>query len=221
MTGPTHNMLSIRNLLLALAGAAYLGLDYVATTTPHPPLLLILIGLVPLCAAALVAVWKTRVRKLLLPLCALFALIVATHSHQLRSHAAWLYFIQHAGAMTLLGLTFGSTLGNRHADALCSRIASFIIPQTLDTAYLHYTWKVTLAWTIYFAASAALSILLFFFTPIEVWSVFANLLTPVSLGIMFVGEYLIRLRVLPDGPHVSISATIQAYRKYAQQQNSP
>lgn len=217
----THSMLSIRNLLLALFGAAYLGIGYVATTMPHPPLVSVLIGLAPLGAATLVAAWKARARMLLLPLYAVCALTISMNLDQLRDHVAWLYFIQHAGAMTLLGLTFGSTLGNSHTGALCSRIASFIIPESLDADYLCYTWKVTLAWTIYFAASAVLSVLLFFFAPIEAWSAFANLLTPVSLVVMFAGEYLIRLRVLPDGPRLSVTATIQAYRKYAQRQNTP
>lgn len=218
---PTRRLLFLRNLLLAMAGAAYLGIGYFATTTPHPPLVTVLIALTPLGAAGLAITWKARARMLLLSLYVAGALAVVTNLDHLRDHTAWLYFSQHAGAMTLLGLTFGSTLGNNHADALCSRIASFIIAGPLDEGYLRYTWKVTLAWTIYFAASAILSALLFFLAPIEVWSVFANFLTPVSLIIMFVGEYMIRQRALPHGPRLSVTDTIQAYQKYNQRQNPP
>lgn len=217
----THGVLSIRNLLLTLAGAVYLGIGYVATTMPHPPLVTVLIGLAPLGAAALVAAWKARARMLFVPLYVLCALAIAFNMDQLRNHAAWVYFIQHAGVMTLLAITFGSTLSNNHAGALCSRIASFIIPEPLDANYLYYTWKVTLAWTVYFAASAVLSVLLFFFAPIATWWAFANLLTPISLVIMFAAEYLIRRRVLPDGPRLSVTATIRAYREYAQRQHTP
>ena len=217
----THGVLSIRNLLLTLAGAVYLGIGYVATTMPHPPLVTVLIGLAPLGAAALVAAWKARARMLLVPLYVLCALAIAFNLGQLRDHAAWVYFIQHAGAMTLLAITFGNTLGNSHAGALCSRIAIFIIPEPLDANYLYYTWKVTLAWTIYFAASAVLSALLFFFAPIETWWAFANLLTPISLVIMFAAEYLIRLRALPGSPRLSVTAAIRAYREYAQRQDIP
>ncbi len=216
-----HGMLSIRNLLLVLAGAAYLGIGYVVTTMPHPPLISVLIGLAPLGAATLVAIWKMQARMVVVPLYAACALAIAMNLNQLRDHVAWLYFIQHAGAMTLLGLTFGSTLGNNHAGALCSRIASFIIAEPLNAVYLRYTWKVTLAWSIYFAASAVLSVLLFFLAPIQMWSVFANLLTPVSLIIMFVGEYLIRQQALPDGPRLGVTNTIEAYQKYTQRQNTP
>ncbi len=216
----TRGVLSIRNLLLVLAGAIYLGIGYVATTMPHPPLVTILVGLAPLAVAALVTAWKARARMLFMSLYIVCAMTIVLNLHQLRDHAAWVYFIQHAGAMSLLAIIFGSTLGNGEAGALCSRIASFIIPESLDSAYLRYTWKVTLVWTIYFAATAVLSVLLFFLAPIRAWWAFANLLTPVSLAIMFAGEYLIRLRALPDGPRISVGATIRAYREYAQRQNT-
>lgn len=218
---PTRRILPLRYLLLAITGTTYLGIGYFATTTLHPPLVTVLIALTPLGATALVMAWKARARILLLSLYAAGALVIVLNLNQLRDHTAWLYFIQHAGAMTLLGLTFGSTLGNNHADALCSRIAGFIITEPLDADYLRYTWKVTLAWMIYFAASAILSVLLFFLASIEVWSVFANFLTPVSLVIMFVGEYMVRQRALPHGPRLSVTDTIQAYQKYAQRQNPP
>ncbi len=213
-------MISIKNIFIATIGAAYLGMGYVATTSPHPPPVTVFLGLAPLGAAALATAWNAKARMLLLPLCIACALAIAMNLDNLREHSAWLYFIQHAGAMTFLGITFGSTLGNSHAAALCSRIASFVVPEPLDADYLCYTWKVTLAWTLYFAISAIVSVLLFFFAPIKVWSIFANLLTPISLGVMFVGEYLIRLRLMPDGPRISVTATIQAYLEYSQRQNT-
>lgn len=214
-------MISVRNILAVAGGALYLGIGYAATTSSHPPAVTVLVGLAPFGAAAAVASWKSKARWPLLLLCAACMLAIAMNLDNLRNHVAWLYFIQHAGAMIFLGITFGSTLGRGHPAALCSRIAGFIIAEPLDADYLRYTWKVTLVWTIYFAASAAISILLFFLAPIEAWSVFANLLTPISLGAMFAVEYLVRLRLMPDAPRVSISATIQAYREFAQRQDTP
>jgi uncharacterized membrane protein len=209
-------MISIRNILIAVVGAAYLVIGYVATTTAHPPLVTVLLSLAPLAVLALTTAWKSKARLPLLLLCIAGTLFIAMHLDQLRDHVAWVYFIQHAGTMTILGITFGSTLGSQHGEALCSRIASFIVPEPLDADYLHYTWKVTLGWTLYFAISAVLSVLLFFFAPIEAWSIFANLLTPLLLGTMFVAEYLIRQRLIPDGPRVNVAAIIQAYRAYLQ-----
>lgn len=201
--------------LVATAGATYLGLGYLTTVSDHPPILGLIVGIVPLGAAALVAAWNSRVRGLSLLLCAACALTIMLNLDSLRDHVAWLYFLQHVGAMTLLGATFGSTLACGHEDALCSRIASLLSRTRLDIDYLHYTWKVTLAWTVYFVVSAILSVLLFFFGPIEAWSLFANVLTPLLIGAMFVVEYLIRLRIMPDRAHFNIAETIQAYREYS------
>lgn len=212
-------MISLRQALrlglIATAGALYLGLSHLAASSEHPPIVALIVGLLPLGAVALVAAWNSRAPTLALLLFAACALAIAINLDNLRSHAAWLYFVQHAGAMILLTITFGSTLGRGHQDALCSRIAGFVIPGQLDADYLRYTWKVTVAWTVYFAASAILSVLLFVFGPVEVWSFFANVLTPVLLGVMFGGEYLIRLRTMPGRSHFSISQTIQAYREYS------
>ncbi len=206
---------ALRLGLIAAAGALYLGLSHLAASSQHPPIIALVVGLLPLGAVALVAAWKSPAPTLALLLFAACAVAIAINLENLRSHAAWLYFVQHAGAMILLTITFGSTLGQGHKNALCSRIAGFVLPGQLDADYLHYTWKVTVAWTIYFATSAIMSVLLFCFGQVEVWSFFANVLTPVLLGVMFAGEYLIRLRVMPGRAHFNISETIQAYREYS------
>ena len=212
-------MISVRNILIALVGLAYIAISYIATTVPHPPMVTVLVGFVPIGIAALVGAWKSPARAYLLPLFMICVLLIGFYIEKLRDHAAWLYFVQHVGAMTLLGLVFGSTLASTHAEALCSRMASLMIPEPLGADYFRYTWNVTLAWTIYFAVSAALSILLFFYAPIQAWSIFADVLTPVTLGLMFAVEYLVRRRVLPNGPSPSIAATIKAYRLFNQRQS--
>jgi uncharacterized membrane protein len=205
----------LRIALIAAAGAIYLGLSYFGAASDHPPMLAVIIGIAPLAAIAITAAWNSPARNLSLFLCVVCAAAVMLNLDRLRDHAAWLYFVQHVGAMAILAATFGGTLWGSHANAFCSRIASFLIRTDLDADYLHYTWKVTLAWTVYFAVSAVLSVLLFFFGPIEAWSLFANVLTPIFVGAMFVGEYLIRLRTMPGRAHFSIVETIQAYREYS------
>lgn len=212
-------MITARNVLrlglLAAVGATYAYFGYLTTVSAHPPLLSLIIGIVPLAALAIVAAWQSALRWPALALCAIASLAVFMKFDFLRSHLAWLYFIQHAGAMTSLGIMFGSTLLREPKDALCSRIACLMLGVKADTSYLRYTWYVTLAWTVFFTACAVLSVILFAFGPIKIWSLYANVLTPVLLGAMFVGEYLIRLRVLPNQNHFSIAATIRAYREYS------
>ncbi len=206
---------ALRLALGAAAGAFYLGLGYVTTVSRHPPILGLIVGLVPLAMIALAVAWNSRLRTLSLSLCAAGLAAVVLYVELLRDHVAWLFFAQHAGAMTLLGITFGSTLADDHSKALCSRIAAAMLPGQLSVEHLHYTWKVTLAWTIYFGVSALLSVLLFFLAPIKVWSLFADILTPVLLGLMFAGEYFVRQRALPGQTHFGIFETIQAYRDFS------
>ncbi len=205
----------VRLVLLALVAGAYLVFDYLASSSSQPPLYAVLIGAAPLTIGLIAACWSSAFRLPAMLLCTGVLLAVALNIDRLLTHAAWLYFFQHAGIMSGLGIMFGSTLGS-HEGALCSRIARIAIAEPLEARYLHYTWKVTLAWTLYFAASAMASLLLFAFAPLASWALFASLFTPVSLGLMFGGEYLIRLRALPGQPHFSIAQTIQSYRKYTQ-----
>jgi uncharacterized membrane protein len=201
---------------IAVAGAAYLVFSHLLTIDERPSLLMLALGVTPLTIMALLAAWHSRMRWLALTVLAVMALTVLLYLDELRNHINWLYFMQHAGTMTLLAITFGSTLGRGDADALCSRVTRLMLPGPADPVYMRYTWKVTLIWTVYFMTSGVVSVGLFFYGPIAVWSYFANLLTPVIVGLLFVIEYLVRVRVLPDRAHFSIAQTIKAYRSYEQ-----
>lgn len=213
-------MTSVTRLLwiavIAVAGAAYLAFSHLLTIDERPSLLMLALGVTPLTVMALLAAWHSRMRWLALTLLAVLALTVLLYLEELRNHVNWLYFMQHAGTMVLLAITFGSTLGRGDADALCSRVTCLMLAGPADPVYMRYTWKVTLVWTAYFIASGVVSVGLFFYGPLAVWSYFANLLTPVIVGLMFVIEYGVRVRVLPDRAHFSIAQTIQAYRSYEQ-----
>jgi uncharacterized membrane protein len=199
---------------IAVVGAAYLGFSHLLTINEHPNLLMLAVGVTPLTVMAVLAAWHSKLRGLALLMLAMLTLLVVLYLDKLRDHVNWLYFMQHVGAMSLLAITFGSTLGRSDEDALCSRVTRLLLPSPADPVYMRYTWKVTLVWTAYFILSAMLSVGLFFFGPLTVWSLFANLLTPVTVGLMFVAEYLVRVRVLPDREHYSIAQIIQAYRTY-------
>ncbi|KAF7600038.1 MAG: hypothetical protein CGU28_04430 [Candidatus Dactylopiibacterium carminicum] len=212
---------ALRLGVAGVLGAAYLWLGHITSASANPSLLGLFVGLIPLGTGACVLAWHTPPRVLWLTLCGLAFAAIAWQAEFLRSNAAWVYFIQHAGSMSLLGLMFGRTLrSGRHEDALCTRIAALLHTQPMSPAYLRYTWLVTWAWTLFFAASALLSILLFVLAPPAVWSVFANLLTPPLLGLMFAGEYLIRLRALPGESHFNIADTVRAWQRFSAEQSA-
>jgi uncharacterized membrane protein len=204
---------ALRLALLVSVGGIYLGLGYLASSSQHPSLLAVLATTIPVLVGFIAACWQTPFRLPVIGLCLASMIAMAQHIDLLLSHVAWFYFLQHIGAMLALGIMFGITLRTRKG-ALCSRIAQVTIVTPLDDQYLHYTWKVTLAWTIYFGASAIISTGLFFAASLEIWSLFATVLSPISIGVMFGCEYLIRLRALPGRPHFSVAQTIECYQKY-------
>ncbi len=209
---------TLRWSLLGGGGVVYIYLGFLATSSRNPPLFAVLAGAIPIALGLLAACWRSPFRYPATVAClAVFALI-GWRIDLLVGHAAWLYFIQHAGTMAALAAMFGLTLGS-HESALCSRIALVAIAQPLDADYLRYTWQVTLAWTVYFISCALLSVMLFFAARLDVWSWFAAVATPVSVGLMFLGEYLIRLRALPGRPHFSIAQTVRSYRQYSQKRD--
>src|SRR5689334_17475525 len=111
----------LRIAALGVAGAIYLGLSYLASSSTHPPLLAVLVTAIPVVAGFVAASWSTRLRLPAIALCIGALATLSRYVDFLLSHAAWLYFFQHVGAMLALGIMFGSTL-RTHAGALCSRI---------------------------------------------------------------------------------------------------
>jgi len=75
-----------------------------------------------------------------------------------------------------------------------------------------YTRQLTWAWSIYFAAMALISLLLFALAPISAWSWFANLLNIPLLLLMFVAEYAYRLLRFPGFSHASFLTAMRAFR---------
>ena len=209
---------ALRNLQLALGlltGAGYLAVSYFVATSRHAPMAAVWMTLLPLAAIVLAAVWRSRLRWPGMALGGLLAVLGLQHANLLRTHVVWLYFAQHAGTMGGLAALFGSTLAAGSGGALCSRIAAGLATTPLDARSLRYTWFVTLAWTVYFAVSCVASVSLFFAAPLRVWSAFADLLTPVSLVVMFGGEYLLRLRVLPVEARFALFDTVRAWRTFS------
>jgi uncharacterized membrane protein len=75
-----------------------------------------------------------------------------------------------------------------------------------------YARQVTVAWTVFFAAMALISTALFFAAPLATWSVFANFMTLPLVALMFIAEYLVRRRLLPDVRHTHILDAVRAFR---------
>ena len=64
-------------------------------------------------------------------------------------------------------------------------------------------------WTLFFILLAFESLLLALFAPLEIWSLFANLLNYLLAGLLFTGEYFFRVQHLDDLEHPSFSRFVR------------
>ncbi|MEO5733307.1 MAG: hypothetical protein ABIQ87_06425 [Rubrivivax sp.] len=167
----------------------------------------------PLLLAIAAAGWRQRQWPLLLACAALLLLLVATWARGGVADMRLLYVLQHAGIHMALALTFGVTL-RRGSTPLITALAQSV-HRHVTPALRHYTRRLTLAWTVYFMAMVALSLLLYWLAPWPVWSLFGNLITPLAAGAFFVGEHLLRYRLHPEFERLTLRAATAAWRSRA------
>jgi uncharacterized membrane protein len=198
----------VRAIPIALAIIAYAVLAHFSNAVPGNESLGAILAIAPLWLAAVILAWRSTRRWLGLVACGLAVLLAYAAWDDLRSHFAWLYLIQQAGAYGLLGISFGRSLGP-HRVPLCTRFATLVHGQ-LSAAAARYTRSVTAAWTVFFAAMSSALLIVYVAAPLAMWSVFANFCTTPLVALMFIGEYLVRHRVLPDMQHASVLDTVRA-----------
>lgn len=123
-----------------------------------------------------------------------------------------LYVLQHAGIHAALAAAFALSL-RAGAVPLITRVALRVHGGSMPPAKHAYTRHVTLAWAAYFAAMVAASLALYALAPWSWWSLFANLLTPLSLVLMMVGEWRLRYWLHPEFERVPIATAVRAFRE--------
>ncbi len=169
-----------------------------------------LVAIAPVLLIALVLAWNSPRRPIMLGLLMLLCVALWAGWSALERHFGLVYWLQHVGMQLILFMTFGRTL-IAGRQPLCARFAEAAhAPLTLQHEI--YARQVTVAWTLFFAAMAVVSTLLFFLTPLVTWSFFANFLTLPLVALMFIVEYWVRRWQLPGLQHMRILDAVRAFR---------
>ena len=197
-------------LCIALA-IGYAFLAHYTNITPGAHTLGSLVALAPLLLAWLSVARQTRHRKLMLAALAALCTGLFLKWDLVTAHYGELYWLEHAGTMSFLGLSFARTLQDGR-EPMCAYFAR-MVHGALSPQLADYTRRLTRAWVVFFGAMALTSTLLFAATPLSVWSAFANFFTGPLIGGMFAVEYLVRRRMLPDMEHAHILDGIKAFWK--------
>ncbi|MBO9515047.1 MAG: hypothetical protein J7549_13100 [Variovorax sp.] len=119
-----------------------------------------------------------------------------------------LYMFQHVAINALLCGWFAGSL-RRGRLSLIGRFAERVHP--LSPGMVAYTAQVTAVWALYFASMAVASVVVYLTLPFAAWSVLANLLTPLLITALFVGEYLLRYRLHPEFERTRLVDAVRAY----------
>jgi uncharacterized membrane protein len=96
-----------------------------------------------------------------------------------------------AAANLALCWLFGRTLAAGR-EPMIARFARIERGEALPADLARYTRGLTLAWTVFFASMAAISLALAAWGPLAVWSLFTNAINYALVALFFVGEYVLR-----------------------------
>ncbi len=204
---------AVRWTAIAAGAIAYPLLAYFSAATSAAttvPSLGVAVSLTPPLAILIWLTWRSAGRLATLLLCAVACALLWWFWEALERNFGWVYFIQHAGINVMLAALFGLSLA-RGRQPLCTRFAE-AVRGSLVPDVVRYTRQVTLAWMLFFLVVGLVSSILFWSCSIEAWSTFANFLSPPLIALMFVAEYLVRLRKLPHLERHSIMKSILAFR---------
>lgn len=146
------------------------------------------------------------------------AFIVDTQTLSLRMALVVLNGVPHAAINLFLMWVFGRTLLHGR-EALITGFARRI-HGSLSPDIEAYTRRVTAAWCVFFAIQVLLSAMLLAVAPLNVWSLFVNVLSLPLIVLMFVTEYLYRIVRFPDHAHVSIWQGVNAFIRHARGERS-
>ena len=201
----------VRAALAVGAVVAYQILAHHAVATPGKHGFGLAMALVPPLAIALVAAARSPRRGWLLPLWALAAAALWAVRTPLAYHFEWGLYLEHVSFNLGMALLFGRTLASARVP-LCTQFAT-MIHGSLTPAVARYTRQITVAWTVFFVAIAAVSTLMFAAAPVVAWATFANYLALPLVGAMFVAEHACRRFALPREPRSGMLDAIRAYRQ--------
>ncbi|WP_175841079.1 hypothetical protein [Burkholderia contaminans] len=199
-----------RGIAAVGAVAAYQAGAHYAAATPGAHGFGLAMALVPPLLLALGAALSSPDRAWLVPAWPLAAAALWAARVPLARHFEWGLYLEHASFNLAMAVLFGRTLAAGQVP-LCTRFAT-MIHGAITPAVARYTRQITLAWTLFFVATAAVSTLLFAAAPIVTWSTFANYLSLPLVAVMFAAEHACRRFALPHEPRPRMVDAVRAYR---------
>ncbi|HWG72228.1 MAG TPA: hypothetical protein VN692_22640 [Steroidobacteraceae bacterium] len=194
---------------VAVGLLAYAGLSHYSNTSAPTRNGAIVLAVGPALAVGLALTWRGIHPLAAVAAAAAAALLLHHFWPALARNFPLVYLLQEGGFYSLLAASFGLSL-RRGRVALCTRLADRL-HGPLTPGELRYTRRVTWAWTLFFVLITVATLGFYLAAPLRSWSLFANFCVLPLVGLMFVAEYAVRRRVLPQVQHRGILASVRVY----------
>ncbi len=201
-----------RALVLVLLAAAYPFVSYSANVSGKPGVLGVAFPFLPLFFLTLGLAWSSRPRWVWLSACVVVYAILWRNRGLLSAHYSWAFLVEDAGTLTALCLLFARTLRSGRVP-LITRLST-LVHGPLSALLTRYTRRVTQVWALLFGGLAAISVALFVRGPLPLWAFYANVLTPILMVAVFLGEYCIRRVVIPPDQCAGFLEVVRASHKH-------
>jgi uncharacterized membrane protein len=194
---------------IAVLVIGYAMLAHYTNLNPSRKPLGAVLAIAPPLALGLALAWRSAYRLISIALTALVAALIFSHWQILESNYPLVYLLEEVGLYSLMSITFARSLAHGRIP-LCTYWAD-LVQGPLPTIVARYTRKTTAAWALFFALIAAVSLALYQWEPLRVWSAFSNFVTLPLVVLMFIGEYAVRRRVLPPPHRTGLWDSVRAY----------
>jgi uncharacterized membrane protein len=205
-------MSAVRRLQLAAVIvflAAYSGLSHYSNSNPGTQDLGAGLSLAPMCTLGFVLLWRWSGAVAAVLAAAAAGFLLEHYWPLFAKNFAVVYLIQQCGFYLIMALSFGRSLQINRVP-LCTQLADKV-HGPLSALELRYTRQVTIAWVVFFLLNMAANFVLFELAPLRIWSLFVNFCSLPLILLMFVAEYAVRRRVLPQVQRSGLIATLRVY----------
>lgn len=198
--------LQLAAVIIFIAG--YAGLSHYSNSVAQARDLGAALALAPVLTVGFLLIWRFSHFAVAVLSAAAVALLLHRYWPALEKNFSAVYLLQECGFYGLMAASFGQSLLDGRV-ALCTRFADKVHGPLTPQEVL-YTRRVTAAWALFFLLIMGMTLGLFVFAPLRIWSLFANFCALPLIGLMFAAEYAIRRRVLPQVKR-GILATVRVY----------
>lgn len=187
-----------RWLGVALLLVGYAALSHYSNTMPQAKGLAAGLSLGPLLLLALIVLWRATPVLIAALGTLLTALLVYRTWDSFERHYEWSDLAQQVLIYALIAASFALSL-RRARVPLITQLEEKLHGVLEARELVYYRWA-TLAWALFYTLLALAVLVLFFTTPLRVWSLFVNAGVFAVIALMCIADFALRRRLLPRRP---------------------